>query len=541
MTRARYLAPPPFERDARTLSELGVKTSMRRRLLIALVGSAVIAVTLTALLAVGLFRLNANRQTEAELKKQASALGHELETRINRDALQGRQPRSPQSPSGPGGGQSQNPVGPGGGQSQNPSGPGSPQNPSRDDELPPLPMQVIKAAGRLDAATVWADGANGQWVLARSDGEKSFDPAFVNGIKLNSDGSGSGMYRGKGRTPMSFGAQRISTERGPYLVVIGRQVRIGDALIGGPRFIIGALLAIVISILIALWLSRRLDRPLNEMAAATGAMARGDFSHRVTVPREAELARLALSINSMGEQISSARARERSLLMNVSHDLRTPLTAIRGYGEALSDGILPDRDAEQHAAEVIVSESARLERLVGDLLDLARLDAGEFALRFTSLDLAEVLNGMSEVWGPRIAEAGQQLKIEASEQVVLTTDGDRIVQIVGNLLENSMRHTPEGGEISILLEPASAGAWIQVADNGSGIPPDDLPHIFERLYVGRSADKSNVGTGLGLAIVSQLVGALGGTIDIQSAPDEGTKVNIWIPPHPPAGSVRASL
>ncbi|RIK07242.1 MAG: hypothetical protein DCC49_10445 [Acidobacteria bacterium] len=494
------------------MSELGVKTSMRRRLLIALVGSAVIAVTLTALLAVGLFRLNANRQTEAELKKQASALGHELETRINRDALQGRQPRSPQSPSGPGGGQSQNPVGPGGGQSQNPSGPGSPQNPSRDDELPPLPMQVIKAAGRLDAATVWADGANGQWVLARSDGEKSFDPAFVNGIKLNSDGSGSGMYRGKGRTPMSFGAQRISTERGPYLVVIGRQVRIGDALIGGPRFIIGALLAIVISILIALWLSRRLDRPLNEMAAATGAMARGDFSHRVTVPREA-----------------------------VSHDLRTPLTAIRGYGEALSDGILPDRDAEQHAAEVIVSESARLERLVGDLLDLARLDAGEFALRFTSLDLAEVLNGMSEVWGPRIAEAGQQLKIEASEQVVLTTDGDRIVQIVGNLLENSMRHTPEGGEISILLEPASAGAWIQVADNGSGIPPDDLPHIFERLYVGRSADKSNVGTGLGLAIVSQLVGALGGTIDIQSAPDEGTKVNIWIPPHPPAGSVRASL
>lgn len=520
MTRARNSVPPPFERDARTLSEHGVKTSMRRRLLISLVGSAVIAVVLTALLAVGLFRLNANRQAEAELRKQASALGHELETRINRDALQSRQPKTPQN--------------------QNFGGSSGSPNPLRDDELPPLPLQVIRAAGRLDVATLWFGSSNGQWVLARSDGERSFDPSFVNNIKLNSDGLGSGVYRGKGRSPMSFAAQRISTDRGQFLAVIGRQVRFGDALMGGPRFIIGAVIAIAISILIALWLSRRLDRPLNEMAAATGAMARGDFSHRVNVPREAELARLALSINSMGEQISRARARERSLLMNVSHDLRTPLTAIRGYAEALSDGILPDRDAETHAAEVIVSEAARLERLVADLLDLARLDAGEFALRFSEVDLVEVLNGIREVWGPRIAEAGQILKVEVPKEIVIRTDGDRVVQIVGNLLENSMNHTSEGGEISVALEPASAGAWLQISDSGSGIPADDLPHIFERLYVGRSADMTKAGTGLGLAIVSQLVAALGGTIDVQSTLGEGTEVNIWLPPYPPSGRVTAS-
>lgn len=513
-SRSRVRITSLSEGDARELIELGIKTSVRRKLVMSMVFCAVVAVLLTAGIALGLFRLNANRQVESDLRKQASVLGRELQNRVERETRQRRDARDRGEPG----------TQPLGGREQ-----------IFESDLPPMPLQVIRIAARLDAATIWTLNRKNEWELLLAEGGRGFDTVFVNGIDLDLEGSSGGIYRSHGRRPVIFAAQKVDTVRGPLLVVIGRQVNLGDAFLGGSRFLVGAAIAIAISVLIALWLSRKVDRPLQEMARVTGAIARGDYSQRVEVPKESELARLALSINAMVDQVSKARLRERSLLMNVSHDLRTPLTAIRGYAEALADGVLPDQVAQTQALEVIAAETARLERLVGDILDLARLDAGEFALRFGDVDLKDVVEEVGEIWTPKLRAEGKALRLNAEEQVVVETDEDRILQILGNLLENSARHTPRGGEITISLEPASQGARMTVVDTGSGIPRGDLPRIFDRLYVGQRGDRSKVGSGLGLAIVKQLVTALGGTVEIESALGKGTSVNVWVPLKPPRG------
>lgn len=517
-----------------------------------MVASAVIAVFLTALLAAGLFRLNANRQMESELRRQASAIARQMANRGDAGAGEAtngesspptaQQPRGgPAQPpqrnpspraSGPGGGAGgpgSGAGGPGGGAGGPGGGAGAGSSGTAGPDTAQLPPQVLLAEGRLDAISIWQLNSSGQWHAVRSEGQRTFDKGFVNGLRFKPDGSAGGTYAGKGRRPLVYGAQKVTVGSSDYVVLLGREARIGDAVLGGSRFLVGAVVAVVISLLLALWLARRLNRPLNAMAAATNAMSRGDFSHRVDIPRERELAYLAASINAMGEQISAARAREKGLLMNVSHDLRTPLTSIRGYGEALVDDALPTDESRRHAAEVIVAESGRLERLVHDLLDLARLDAGEFALSFESVVIGEVLRDITESWRPKAAAAGVDLTLKADAEIEVVTDGDRVAQIVGNLLDNAIRHTHDGGTVLVELISAEAGGFIRVADSGSGIAEEDLPLIWERLYVGGVDSSRKTGTGLGLAIVHQLVTALGGVVDVWSRAGDGTAFTIWLP------------
>lgn len=472
-----------FEQDARR-----PKSSFRRRLIISLVGTAVFAVMLTALLALGLFRLNADRRTEAELRRQVSEVAKEVPGIVDQRRDQ----------------------------------PGAPK----------VPVRALRILGQLDTIELWSLPSGGRPVPVISEGTRHFDAETVAGLDVGGEKPVSGKTHPRGQRPLIYAAQEVQTKSGRSIVILGREAKVGDTFLGGGRFLIGAVLAVLVSILLALWLSSRLDRPLKQMAAAADGIARGEYSHRVEVPAEAELANLADSFNTMAGQVERSRRRERTLLLNVSHDLRTPLTSIKAYAEGLADGTFADETSSRRAGDVIGSEAGRLERLVSDLLDVARLDAGEFSLQFEEVDVGEVLRDVGEAFQPRLVEKDLSLELDLAETAKVITDGSRLAQIVGNLLDNAMRHTGPGGTLAVRLEPWGPGVAILVADSGEGIPRRDLPHIFDRLYVGRDPGSRKVGTGLGLAIVQQLVSAMGGRIAVRSEVRVGTAFQIWLPDRP---------
>jgi two-component system sensor histidine kinase BaeS len=281
---------------------------------------------------------------------------------------------------------------------------------------------------------------------------------------------------------------------------------LGDLLIAGGA---GAVLAAILSFLVA----RSVVRPIRRIADATRTIA-ADQSHE-PLPREgsAELAALADAFNQMTEQLAASREAERNFLLSVSHEFKTPLTAIRGYAEGLADGAF---DADE-AARTIGIEAVRLERLVRDLLDLARMNRSEFAVRNEPVDLAEIVHEVTRRHEGAAAQFGVALAAEGDETWV-EADGDRLLQVASNLVENALRETPAGGTVTVRAEP---GCLI-VADTGPGIAAEDQPRVFERFYLYDKIGKDRpVGSGLGLAIVKQLVTAMGGDVRIESAASRG--------------------
>jgi signal transduction histidine kinase len=211
----------------------------------------------------------------------------------------------------------------------------------------------------------------------------------------------------------------------------------------------------------------------------------------------------------MVEQLAASRDAERAFLLSVSHELKTPLTAIRGYAEGLGEGAFEPEEA----ARVITTESGRLDRLVRDLLDLARMNRAEFSVRSEAVDLAVVAREAARRHEPTARELGVDLRAVAAVAWV-TGDADRILQIASNLVENALRETPAGGSVTVSAD----GVRLVVSDSGPGIPADDLPHAFERFYLYDKIGRDRlIGSGLGLAIVQQLATAMGGTVEVQSS------------------------
>ncbi|MCC7077531.1 MAG: HAMP domain-containing histidine kinase [Acidimicrobiia bacterium] len=295
--------------------------------------------------------------------------------------------------------------------------------------------------------------------------------------------------------------------------------------------------ALALAVGMSVWFANRLTRPLRRLQAAAGAIANGDLTARVEPTSGDEVGVLGETFNTMADELGRARQTERSFVMSVSHDLRTPLTSIKGYAEAIADGAVTG-DAAVAAGQVIEAEAGRLERLVHDLLDLARLDASEFRLHVQSVDLDADLRELAASFARRADEAGLEFSVAGSPLPEIRTDPDRVAQVVANLLENSLRYTQEGRAISLTWTAASPqpDAWprgavrIDVSDTGDGIPPEHLPHVFERLYVaGHLPGARQVGTGLGLAIVAELTLALGGRATVDSTPGAGTTFSVWLP------------
>jgi signal transduction histidine kinase len=305
------------------------------------------------------------------------------------------------------------------------------------------------------------------------------------------------------------------------------------------RVLFAAGIAALVAVLAAALLARRLARPVRNVAEATARVASGDLEARVPVQGTDELAELGRSFNRMASALDEARRREGEFLSNVSHELRTPITAIRGYAEALDEGAVHDETGRAEAVRVIKTETARLERLVTDVTDLARVGTPAFRLAKSRADVGAVLEEAADAHRTEADAAGVLLDV-AGARVECETDPGRVRQIVTNLLENAIRVTPRGGTIRLGVSAAPDWALIDVSDDGPGIPPEHLPHVFERSYL-RNVTNGNAGgegslpsglspgSGLGLAIVRELVQALGGTIDVASEPGRGTTFRIALP------------
>jgi two-component system OmpR family sensor kinase len=296
-----------------------------------------------------------------------------------------------------------------------------------------------------------------------------------------------------------------------------------------PFFLVAGFVALVVAVLISAYLARRLTRPLAAMEVTTGAIAAGDLSARVQVPGhpDDELARLARAIDGMAAQLEAARGAERAFLLSVSHDLRTPLTSIQGYSDAIADGTVREREELRRAAGIIAAESRRLARLVADLLDLARLDAHEFSLTPVPVDARSVVEEAVDAFRPSATEHGVDLRLGAGTPVASDVDPVRLAQIVGNLVENALKYAADRVEVNVAADDSAL--VITVLDDGPGITPSDLPHVFERLYASRRVTGRAVGTGLGLAIVHELTVAMGGAAIVERADGDGTRFVVRLP------------
>jgi signal transduction histidine kinase len=325
----------------------------------------------------------------------------------------------------------------------------------------------------------------------------------------------------------------------------------------GLYLLLSGAIALLVAAAAAEALARRITSPLVEAEEATRLIAAGDLSVRVPTNARAsdELSSLSESINAMAATLERLRGGERQFLMSVSHDLRTPLTSIRGFAEALADGTTTDT---ARAADVIAAEARRLERLVRDLLDLAKLDANRFSLDLRAVDLVEVVVdtaegfvpssdrlGLTVIVGDPVALGPGGLPVEWSAPVPqVAADPDRLAQVVANLVENAMKYADRTIEVGTWFRLAPGGiatAQVTVDDDGPGIPAEDLPRVFERLWTGPRDQGRQVGSGLGLTIVAELVAAMGGTITAESpvpragpAPTPGTRIAVTLRTWSPA-------
>ena len=291
--------------------------------------------------------------------------------------------------------------------------------------------------------------------------------------------------------------------------------------------LIGALAAVALAGLAAFLLARAIARPVRRVADATKRLAAERAPPHVPVEGSRELATLAQSFNEMSEQLARARASERAFLLSVSHELKTPLTAIRGYAEAVDDGAL----SIDEAVETIRRESERLERLVRDLLDLARMNKSEFTVRREPIDLGDAAREAVRRYEPQARDFGVTLEAVATDAAPAEGDADRVVQVVSNLVENALRLTPPGGLVRVAAEPGR----IRVEDTGPGLEAEDVPRAFERFYLySRYGRERPVGTGLGLAIVKQLTEGMGGSVEVESEAGRGARFIVHLPTPAPA-------
>jgi two-component system sensor histidine kinase BaeS len=323
-----------------------------------------------------------------------------------------------------------------------------------------------------------------------------------------------------------YAAAPATTTRGTVVAVLTRRVQ-GFGVATG-WFLLAALMAVALSAVVAVTLGRRLTRPIRQIDDATRRIAAGELSTRLPDPPATahdELTDLARSVNVMATNLQRSQGLEQQFLLSVSHDLRTPLTSIRGYAEAIHDGVAAD---PAQAAGVILSESRRLERLVADLLDLARLQSRSFSLQLQPVDLAAVMSATVAGFQPDAAAASRRLIADDRGAAWVQGDPDRLAQVVANLVENALRHAATTVVVGTSATATTATLWVD--DDGHGIAPADRPHVFERLYVApHEPSRRESGSGLGLAIVRELVHAMGGEVAAEEAPAGGARLVVRLP------------
>jgi signal transduction histidine kinase len=291
------------------------------------------------------------------------------------------------------------------------------------------------------------------------------------------------------------------------------------------RLAIAFAVGVLITAGLAWYLSGRITRPLRRLAKAADEVAEGRYDVGVPdAPGRDEIADLAHSFHEMAARLAEAEELERNFLMTVSHELRTPLTAIRGHVEALREGLVVDPEMRAASLDVISSEGARLERLVGDVLDLAKLDARRFTVLREEVDMARLVDQAYAVFGEEAKKRGIDYSQRVAAEPVIVSDGDRVLQIITNLLANAFRWTPDGGRVDVALTADNGLVRVEVEDTGPGIQVEERERIFRPFWT-----HDGRGTGLGLAIARELALALGGEIELESETGRGSRFVLVLP------------
>ncbi|OGN93850.1 MAG: hypothetical protein A2Z75_05470 [Chloroflexi bacterium RBG_13_50_10] len=297
-------------------------------------------------------------------------------------------------------------------------------------------------------------------------------------------------------------------------------------------FLWAGLAALAVSILIAILLARSVYVPIRRVTNAAEQIAHGNYEQEIPVAGPEEVKGLAISFNQMSRQVKHSQQMLRDFVADVSHELRSPLTSIKGFAQAMLDGTAKDKEAQLKAARVIEDESKRMMRLVEELLEFSRLESGQIIMAKERVDLKELLQQCHEIFLMRAEEKNIQLKTDVEPLPPVIGDIDRLEQVFNNLLDNALKHTPSGGKVNVVArQPHLNFVEIAVTDTGPGIPGEQLRHVFERFYRA-DPSASKAGAGLGLAIARQIVLAHGGDIMAKSALGKGTEFLVRLPVKP---------
>jgi two-component system sensor histidine kinase BaeS len=370
-------------------------------------------------------------------------------------------------------------------------------------------------AGSWTAADLAAVAAAAQDRGARL-GVEAPDGALVVGGPV-----GPGFQRNAARAPVVVDGEQV----GVLLLGFGDGEARAPSVLSARWFAIATLLAITVALVMAVLLTGRITRPLRRLAATTRRFA-DDRAARADVDEPGELGELARTFNAMADEVSRAEEARRRLSADAAHELRTPLTVLQAGLEELRDGQVP---AEPETLAALHAQTLRLGRVVEDLSALARAESPSLVLHRERLDLADLVSEVLVVWRPRLAHAGVTLAHALPMGSWVDADGDRVHEVVTNLLSNALRHSTRGGTISV--EVTSAPGWMVLAvrDTGSGIAAEDLPYVLDRFYRGGTGRPRSDSSGLGLAVVRALVVAHGGEVSIDSALGRGTTVTVRLP------------
>ncbi|MFH1639432.1 MAG: ATP-binding protein [Chloroflexota bacterium] len=295
------------------------------------------------------------------------------------------------------------------------------------------------------------------------------------------------------------------------------------------RFLLwGALLAIMLALFFTLLLSHRISAPIKSLALAAKRLGQGDLTQRVAVKDKSEIGEMANAFNSMASDLEHAGQVQRNMIADIAHELRTPLSNIRGYLEAIRDGVMqPNTDTIRSLEE----ESALLLRLVNDLQEISLAEAGELRLNRQTEDIIGIIKQTVAAKEPQATVKGVMVSTDVGDNLPLVNiDAQRISQVLRNLLENAIAYTGGGGSVVVTAEKQDGLVKVSVTDTGEGIPPESLPYIFERFYrVDKSRTRATGGSGLGLTIARRLVEAHGGTIEAYSEPGKGSRFVFSLP------------
>jgi two-component system OmpR family sensor kinase len=312
------------------------------------------------------------------------------------------------------------------------------------------------------------------------------------------------------------------------LVLCQKQTGAAAILAGllGP-FIWAGIIALLISILLAFLVARSVYRPVQRLSRAAENIAQGKYDEEVPLSGPEEIRGLALAFNQMAGKIKNSQQQLRHFVADVSHQLKSPLTSIQGFAQAMIDGTASDVETKNKAAGIIVDESKRMIRQVNDLLELSRMQAGVVRIDRESVNIQDILNQCQDIFALRVEEKKICIKNSFGHSGVVMGDADRLEDVFCNLLDNAIKNTPSQGVIQVITQKSKGeNLEVIIADSGPGIPPEQIPYVFDRF---QPSSALRTGFGLGLAIAREIVLAHGGKIEVTSSPGEGAKFTVTLP------------